>query len=206
MMKLLLLAAIVLNENAAAFVAPSAVARQSLFARPPDCPEDVWTAVVEAERKSREKKIGPLGTALGALDARSIEANQLRIWEEVRKRRDDSSNNKKQRKKKNTASSPPSPPEKEKEEGPFASLRNAWNKMYAEADAMGYAQALSLSADLENRGLLPKVVTANATAEAADETPVPRSRRRDAAKKKKKKSSSRKKKGRSPSPPKGFGS
>jgi len=46
-------------------------------------------------------------------------------------------------------------------EGPFASLRTAWQKMYEEADRQGYAQAVALSANLENKGLLPKVVTAN---------------------------------------------
>ena len=129
---------------------PTTVKTQ-LFARPSDCPPDVWEAVVEAERKSRQKKIGNFGAALGALDQGAIQKNQLRIWDELKKKKD----------------LPPSPQPPEGQpstpDGPFAGIRKAWNQIYEEADAMGKAQAIALSADLEDKGLLPRVVTANRT-------------------------------------------
>jgi len=47
---------------------------------------------------------------------------------------------KKQKKKKTGG---PTEAPKEEEAGPFAGIRSAWNKMYKEADDMGYAQAVS---------------------------------------------------------------
>eukprot|EP00633_Aureoumbra_lagunensis_P001534 CAMPEP_0197287108 /NCGR_PEP_ID=MMETSP0890-20130614/3160_1 /TAXON_ID=44058 ORGANISM="Aureoumbra lagunensis, Strain CCMP1510" /NCGR_SAMPLE_ID=MMETSP0890 /ASSEMBLY_ACC=CAM_ASM_000533 /LENGTH=175 /DNA_ID=CAMNT_0042756369 /DNA_START=150 /DNA_END=677 /DNA_ORIENTATION=- len=123
----------------------------ALLARPQECPEEIWLQIVEAEKKSREKKFGSVAAALGnvGLDKAAIEANQLRIWEELKKRKDSPELKISETKKGETP------------EGPFASLRTAWQKMYEEADRQGYAQAVALSANLENKGLLPKVVTAN---------------------------------------------
>lgn len=122
----------------AAAVSSSASSRFLLYARPEDCPEKIWDQVVEAERISREKRFGAL---IGGLDKKTIEANQVRIWEELKRQKE---------------SGETTPPPKQ---GPLAGIQSAWKKLYEEADAMGYAQAVALSTKLENKGVLPRVVT-----------------------------------------------
>lgn len=115
-----------------------------LRARPDDCPEEVWERIVEAERTSREKK-GQIGAALWGLDKNAIEQNQLRIWEELRERQ---------------ASGARPPKRKEQPEkpnnNPFAGVMKAFKDVYDEADAMGYAQAVALNKQLEDKGVLSK--------------------------------------------------
>ena len=65
--------------------------------------------------------------------------------------------------------------------GLFAGLRKAWDDVYKEADAMGYAQAVALNQQLENKGVLPKAA-AKAGAAGAD----PPAKPKPAAKRKKK--------------------
>ena len=116
-----------------------------LRARPDDCPEEVWERIVEAEQKSREKK-GQIGAALWGLDKGAIEQNQLRIWEELKERQESGAR----------------PPKKRPEEpapssnNPFAGVMKAFKDVYDEADAMGYAQAVALNKQLEDKGVLSK--------------------------------------------------
>ena len=115
-----------------------------LRARPDDCPEEVWARIVEAEQKSREKK-GQIGAALWGLDKGAIEQNQLRIWEELRERQE-------------SGAKPPkrsAQPEKPNN-NPFAGVMKAFKDVYDEADAMGYAQAVALNKQLEDKGVLSK--------------------------------------------------
>ena len=115
-----------------------------LRARPDDCPEEVWERIVEAERTSREKK-GQIGAALWGLDKGAIEQNQLRIWEELRERQE-------------SGAKPPkrsAQPEKPNN-NPFAGVMKAFKDVYDEADAMGYAQAVALNKQLEDKGVLSK--------------------------------------------------
>ena len=115
-----------------------------LRARPDDCPEEVWERIVEAEQKSREKK-GQIGAALWGLDKNAIEQNQLRIWEELRERQA-------------SGAKPPkrtAQPEKPNN-NPFAGVMKAFKDVYDEADAMGYAQAVALNKQLEDKGVLSK--------------------------------------------------
>ena len=115
-----------------------------LRARPDDCPEEVWDRIVEAEQKSREKK-GQIGAALWGLDKGAIEQNQLRIWEELRERQASGA-----KPTKRTAQ-----PEKPNN-NPFAGVMKAFKDVYDEADAMGYAQAVALNKQLEDKGVLSK--------------------------------------------------
>ena len=115
-----------------------------LRARPDDCPEEVWARIVEAERNSREKK-GQIGAALWGLDKGAIEQNQLRIWEELRERQARGA-----KPTKRTAQ-----PEKPNN-NPFAGVMKAFKDVYDEADAMGYAQAVALNKQLEDKGVLSK--------------------------------------------------
>ena len=115
-----------------------------LRARPDDCPEEVWERIVEAERNSREKK-GQIGAALWGLDKGAIEQNQLRIWEELRERQESGA-----KPTKRTAQ-----PEKPNN-NPFAGVMKAFKDVYDEADAMGYAQAVALNKQLEDKGVLSK--------------------------------------------------
>jgi len=162
----------ILLAAAAAFVVPrpGIATTTALAARPADCPAEVWERVVEAERTSREKKFGAMGAALGAfgLDKAAIEANQLRIWDELKRKRAEAPGGPKKKKNKQQQQ-PAEPVPKTASSGPFAGMREAFQKVYDEADQMGYAQAVALSASLENKGLLPKVVTAqqNATSVGA---------------------------------------
>ena len=118
-----------------------------LRARPEDCPEAVWERIVEAEQTSREKK-GQIGAALWGLDKGAIEQNQLRIWETLSE------------KQASGAKPPKRTPEAEAPEkpstNPFAGVMKAFNDVYKEADAMGYAQALALNKQLEDKGVLSK--------------------------------------------------
>lgn len=139
----------------------SASSRHLLFGRPDDCPEKIWDQVVEAERISREKRFGAL---IGGLDKKTIEANQVRIWEELKRQKE-------------TGETTPPP-----KQGPLAGIQQAWKKIYEEADAMGYAQAVALSAKLENKGVLPRVVTKDGDDDPASDEP------KKIKKKKKKKS------------------
>ena len=116
-----------------------------LKARPDDCPEEVWERIVEAERNSREKK-GQIGAALWGLDKNAIEQNQLRIWEELRERQASGAKPTKRKKEQ---------PEKPNN-NPFAGVMKAFKDVYDEADAMGYAQAVALNKQLEDRGVLSK--------------------------------------------------
>ena len=114
-----------------------------LRARPDDCPEEVWDRIVEAEQQSREKK-GQIGAALWGLDKGAIEQNQLRIWEELRERQESGAK-----------------PTKRTEEpaqsnNHFAGVMKAFKDVYDEADAMGYAQAVALNKQLEDKGVLSK--------------------------------------------------
>ena len=113
-----------------------------LRARPDDCPEEVWERIVEAERNSREKK-GQIGAALWGLDKGAIEQNQLRIWEELRERQESGA--------KPTKRTEPAP-----SNNPFAGVMKAFKDVYDEADAMGYAQAVALNKQLEDKGVLSK--------------------------------------------------
>ena len=114
-----------------------------LRARPDDCPEEVWDRIVEAEQKSREKK-GQIGAALWGLDKNAIEKNQLRIWEELRERQA-------------SGARPTAQPEKTNtNNNPFAGVMKAFKDVYDEADAMGYAQAVALNKQLEDKGVLSK--------------------------------------------------
>ena len=115
-----------------------------LRARPDDCPEEVWDRIVEAERNSREKK-GQIGAALWGLDKGAIEQNQLRIWEELRERQESGA---KPTKKRPEAEAPSN--------NPFAGVMKAFKDVYDEADAMGYAQAVALNKQLEDKGVLSK--------------------------------------------------
>ena len=114
-----------------------------LRARPDDCPEEVWERIVEAERNSREKK-GQIGAALWGLDKGAIEQNQLRIWEELRERQESGARPTKK---------PETPPSSN---NPFAGVMKAFKDVYDEADAMGYAQAVALNKQLEDKGVLSK--------------------------------------------------
>ena len=114
-----------------------------LRARPDDCPEEVWERIVEAERNSREKK-GQIGAALWGLDKNAIEQNQLRIWEELRERQESGA--------KPTKKPEPAP----SNNNPFAGVMKAFKDVYDEADAMGYAQAVALNKQLEDKGVLSK--------------------------------------------------
>ena len=114
-----------------------------LRARPDDCPEEVWERIVEAERNSREKK-GQIGAALWGLDKGAIEQNQLRIWEELRERQESGA--------KPTKRTEPAP----SNNNPFAGVMKAFKDVYDEADAMGYAQAVALNKQLEDKGVLSK--------------------------------------------------
>ena len=114
-----------------------------LKARPDDCPEEVWERIVEAERNSREKK-GQIGAALWGLDKGAIEQNQLRIWEELRERQESGA-----RPTKRTEEPAPN-------NNPFAGVMKAFKDVYDEADAMGYAQAVALNKQLEDKGVLSK--------------------------------------------------
>ena len=114
-----------------------------LRARPDDCPEEVWERIVEAERNSREKK-GQIGAALWGLDKNAIEQNQLRIWEELRERQESGA-----KPTKRTEEPAPS-------NNPFAGVMKAFKDVYDEADAMGYAQAVALNKQLEDKGVLSK--------------------------------------------------
>ena len=114
-----------------------------LRARPDDCPEEVWERIVEAEQKSREKK-GQIGAALWGLDKNAIEQNQLRIWEELRERQESGA-----KPTKRTEEPAPS-------NNPFAGVMKAFKDVYDEADAMGYAQAVALNKQLEDKGVLSK--------------------------------------------------
>lgn len=123
----------------------------ALRERPEACPEPVWERICEAEQKSREKKFGSLAASMATfgLDSDAIEKNRLRIWEELEAKQ---------------ASGAAPPPRKKAEAaaddakpaGPFAGIRKAWDDVYKEADAMGYAQAVALNAQLENKGVLSK--------------------------------------------------
>ena len=113
-----------------------------LRARPDDCPEEVWERIVEAERNSREKK-GQIGAALWGLDKGAIEQNQLRIWEELRERQE-------------SGAKPTKKPEPAPSNNPFAGVMKAFKDVYDEADAMGYAQAVALNKQLEDKGVLSK--------------------------------------------------
>ena len=113
-----------------------------LRARPDDCPEEVWDRIVEAERNSREKK-GQIGAALWGLDKGAIEQNQLRIWEELRERQE-------------SGAKPTKKPEPAPNNNPFAGVMKAFKDVYDEADAMGYAQAVALNKQLEDKGVLSK--------------------------------------------------
>ena len=114
-----------------------------LRARPDDCPEEVWDRIVEAEQQSREKK-GQIGAALWGLDKGAIEQNQLRIWEELRERQESGA--------KPTKKPEPAP----SSNNPFAGVMKAFKDVYDEADAMGYAQAVALNKQLEDKGVLSK--------------------------------------------------
>ena len=114
-----------------------------LKARPDDCPEEVWERIVEAERNSREKK-GQIGAALWGLDKGAIEQNQLRIWEELRERQESGARPTKR------------PEEPAPSNNPFAGVMKAFKDVYDEADAMGYAQAVALNKQLEDKGVLSK--------------------------------------------------
>ena len=116
-----------------------------LRARPDDCPEEVWDRIVEAERNSREKK-GQIGAALWGLDKKAIEQNQLRIWEELRERQASGAKPPKR------TEQPETPPNN----NPFAGVMKAFKDVYDEADAMGYAQAVALNKQLEDKGVLSK--------------------------------------------------
>ena len=116
-----------------------------LRARPDDCPEEVWERIVEAERNSREKK-GQIGAALWGLDKGAIEQNQLRIWEELRERQASGAKPTKRKKEQ---------PEKTNN-NPFSGVMKAFKDVYDEADAMGYAQAVALNKQLEDKGVLSK--------------------------------------------------
>ena len=113
-----------------------------LKARPDDCPEEVWDRIVEAEQQSREKK-GQIGAALWGLDKNAIEQNQLRIWEELRERQE-------------SGAKPTKKPEPAPSNNPFAGVMKAFKDVYDEADAMGYAQAVALNKQLEDKGVLSK--------------------------------------------------
>jgi hypothetical protein len=113
-------------------------------ARPDDCPEEVWERIVEAERNSREKK-GQIGAALWGLDKGAIEQNQLRIWEELRERQESGAKPTKKR-----------PEVEAPSNNPFAGVMKAFKDVYDEADAMGYAQAVALNKQLEDKGVLSK--------------------------------------------------
>lgn len=141
-----------------AFVVSLSVAWTTrLNGRPTDCPEDLWNRIVEAERLSREKRFGSLVGSVG-IDQNAIDANQLRIWDEM----------KRQRAAIEAGETPTTP---RKEEGPFAGIKKAWQKLYEEADSMGYAQAIALSSTLENKGVLPRVVTKEQPAEPPADIP-----------------------------------
>ena len=115
-----------------------------LRARPDDCPEEVWDRIVEAERNSREKK-GQIGAALWGLDKNAIEQNQLRIWEELRERQESGAKPTKRTEQPATTNN-----------NPFAGVMKAFKDVYDEADAMGYAQAVALNKQLEDKGVLSK--------------------------------------------------
>ena len=115
-----------------------------LRARPDDCPEEVWERIVEAERNSREKK-GQIGAALWGLDKNAIEQNQLRIWEELRERQESGAKPTKRTEQPATTNN-----------NPFAGVMKAFKDVYDEADAMGYAQAVALNKQLEDKGVLSK--------------------------------------------------
>ena len=115
-----------------------------LRARPDDCPEEVWERIVEAERNSREKK-GQIGAALWGLDKGAIEQNQLRIWEELRERQESGAKPTKRTEQPQQTNN-----------NPFAGVMKAFKDVYDEADAMGYAQAVALNKQLEDKGVLSK--------------------------------------------------
>lgn len=116
--------------------------RSRLYARPPDCPEPVWERVVEAERVSRQKKFGTMLGPLGnALDSSTVEANQLRIWDELKRRKEGGEV---------VVEAPKKP-------GFFDSMKQSLQSFYQEADAMAYSQAVALNKNLEDRGVLSKV-------------------------------------------------
>ena len=115
-----------------------------LRARPDDCPEEVWDRIVEAEQQSREKK-GQIGAALWGLDKNAIEQNQLRIWEELRERQESGAKPTKRTEQPATTNN-----------NPFAGVMKAFKDVYDEADAMGYAQAVALNKQLEDKGVLSK--------------------------------------------------
>ena len=115
-----------------------------LKARPDDCPEEVWERIVEAEQQSREKK-GQIGAALWGLDKGAIEQNQLRIWEELKEKKASGAKPTKRTEQPATTNN-----------NPFAGVMKAFKDVYDEADAMGYAQAVALNKQLEDKGVLSK--------------------------------------------------
>ena len=58
---------------------------RTIWAKPPGASDDEWQIVVDAEKASREKKYGPLAGMIVAKP--DIEANQLRIWEQLEEKR-----------------------------------------------------------------------------------------------------------------------
>ena len=99
----------------------------------------------EAERNSREKK-GQIGAALwGPIRARSRRTN----WHlgELRARQASGAKPPKR------TAQPETPPSNN---NPFAGVMKAFKDVYDEADAMGYAQAVALNKQLEDRGVLSK--------------------------------------------------
>ena len=87
---------------------------------------------------------GQIGAALWGLDKNAIEQNQLRIWEELRERQESGA--------KPTKRTEPAP----SNNNPFAGVMKAFKDVYDEADAMGYAQAVALNKQLEDKGVLSK--------------------------------------------------
>ena len=151
-----------------------------LAARPADATEEEWEVVVEAERVSRAKKYGPAAQAMEVMNKDMIEKNQLLIWEEFSRRRGSAPAPPRASRRKKTkgfapsssaaprsAASAPLPeapaapaPAPAPAPGFLGRLAESAKQLYDEADAMGYASAVAVSADLENRGILPRVVTA----------------------------------------------
>ena len=157
-----------------------------LAARPADATEEEWEVVVEAERVSRAKKYGPAAQAMEVMNKEMIEKNQLLIWEEFSRRRGSAPAPPRASRRKKTKgfapsssaaprSAAPAPlPEAPAAPAPapapapgfLGRLAESAKQLYDEADAMGYASAVAVSADLENRGILPRVVTAERDADA----------------------------------------
>ena len=81
-----------------------------------------------------------------SFDKDAIEANRLRIWEELAAKQASGAKPPKRREADATAAP----------DGPFAGLKKAFADSYKEADAMAYAQAVALNKNLEDRGILDK--------------------------------------------------